>query len=291
VLDRWVLARLAKTNIAVTEFLDHYDTVRASRELVDVINEVSTWFVRRSRDRIKAGDADSQAALNTLGYVLTTISTMLAPWMPYVSEHIYRDVTGKESVHLASWPTLTLSADQAQLLDNMQAVRDAVELGLALRKDAGIKIRQPLGTVHYQLKSKGVISEELTQVLAEELNVKKIVASDAITPTEMLLVKENSTATIGLDISITPELAAEGTARELERQIQDLRKTSRLQIGEMVDVYYTTQSPELSKVMDTLVDRKKVFAQNITTSLEVEADFEVQAEIDGQAIWLGIVRI
>ncbi len=97
VLDRWVLARLDQTLRTVTKDLDKFNTVRAGRMIVDFINDLSTWYVRRSRDRIKGNDAAAQRTLHVLGYVLAETAKMLAPFMPFLSEFIFKDLTGKES--------------------------------------------------------------------------------------------------------------------------------------------------------------------------------------------------
>jgi L-ribulose-5-phosphate 3-epimerase UlaE len=94
-----------------------------------------------------------------------------------------------------------------------------------------------------------------------------------------------------LDIELTPELQQEGLAREMERQVQDLRKKSGLKVGELVDVYYNTQDESLAKALVDGLDRKKTFVNQIQMSLEVEVDYETQAELNGQLIWLGIAKI
>jgi hypothetical protein len=124
--------------------------------------------------------------------------------------------------------------------------------------------------------------------LAEELNVKEVTAVGEIIQRPGWVLHGQ---TVALDLNLTQELKLEGVARELERAIQDIRKKSGLAVGELVDVYYNTQSDELAKALVDLVDRKKTFVSQIQMSLEVEADYEAQSNIEGHAIWLGIVRV
>ena len=294
ILDKWIMARLGKAQEEITKQMDNYNTVRAGKEIVEFINDLSTWYLRRSRDRIKAhstssgsttyGEA-SKAALNTLGFVLTQTAKLMAPFMPYVSDFIFRDVTGKESVHLESWTTV-LTYDKA-MLGQMETARKIVEMGQSLRKEKNLRVRQPLSELVY--KSKNVkLSAEIDVILAEELNVKKASEGE---PGSNLAIKEDQNIKVGLNINITDELRKEGWARELERQAQDLRKKSALKVGELVDLYYNTDSAELEEVLLSQFDRKKTFVSQISKSLEVEVDFESQGEVDGKTVWLGMVKV
>jgi isoleucyl-tRNA synthetase len=103
ILDQWIVALLHQLQFEATKNMDAYDTVRASRPILKFINDLSTWYVRRSRDRFKAGDEEAKNSLKVLGYVLVELSKIMAPFMPFISEKIYKDLTGKESVHLADW--------------------------------------------------------------------------------------------------------------------------------------------------------------------------------------------
>ncbi len=289
ILDRWILAKLNETGILVTKYLDVYDTMRAGKVLLEFINELSTWYVRRSRDRIKVGNQDSIFALQTLGFVLAETTKMLAPFMPFLSEYIYRDITGKESVHLAQWTEFV--APDEDLLVQMSILRQLVEGGLAIRKDNNLKVRQPLAELEYHLKSGKLLSPELEAVLAEELNVKTVSGRSDFVNKNGWIMQDTSAFKLALNTVLTDQLKAEGLARELERQLQDLRKKSGLQVGDLVDVYYNTTSEKLENSLLNLVDRKKTFVSQISKSLEVEVDFEIQAVVDGEGVWLGLVKI
>lgn len=282
VLDKWVLSRLAATHKTVTEAMEGYNTPLAGRTIQDFITELSTWFVRRSRDRIKGGDEQAQETLNVLGFVLVETSKLLAPFMPYLAEHVYKDLTGKLSVHLAKWSDVR--ANDEKLESDMVALGNFVEMALRIRKENNMKVRQPLAELQYI----GDLDAGLEQILADELNVKKVSKVTEIIPRNGWVVMND---VVALDIVPNEELLREGTARELERQVQDLRKKSGLKVGELVDLYYTATDEALGETLVSLLDRKKTFVNQIKTSLEVEADFETQAVVDGKPIWLGMVKI
>ncbi len=288
-LDIWILNYLNQTHARVTKHLDSYNTVKAGREIQDFITELSTWYVRRSRDRIKEGGESGQQALNTLGYVLAETTKLMAPFMPFVAEHMFQELTGKESVHLEKWSE-EHPVDETVLTD-MQQARELVELGLSLRKEQNLKVRQPLAELLYILPEEKSLSDNLRAIVAEEINVKSVTATGEILNRPHLVAKETPGIKIALNTELTPELKKEGLAREIERQIQDLRKKSGLQIGELVDVYYNTQDTELADILNSMIDRKKTFVSQVKTSLEVEADFEAQATVDGKPIWLGLIKI
>ena len=289
ILDQWIIAKLNEVTQTVTDSLDKYDSVRAGKAILEFVNELSTWYVRRSRDRMKEGGSVAADALQTLGHVLVQTSKLLAPFMPFLSDFIYRDLTGKESVHLASWPEI--GAVDTNVISGMVLMRELVETGLSLRKDSQLKVRQPLAEVEYHLKNNTNLSPELERVLAEELNVKLVSGRGDFVPKNGWSFRESPTFKMALNLELTPELKAEGVARELERQVQDLRKKSGLSVGELVDVYYNTQSSGLEDALLHLFDRKKTFVNQVSKSLEIEVDFEIQAEVDGQAIWFGMTRV
>lgn len=218
ILDKWVLARLNVLTSEITEAMNKYELDKAVRPIGDFVEDLSNWYVRRSRERFKNPSTSSgQGAIATLHYVLIEFSKLIAPFMPFVAEEIYQNLKSqisnfksKESVHLEEWPEVSdqykVSSSQT-LLEEMEEVRKVVSVGLELRLKQGIKVRQPLNSV--------VVPEKLkpyTSLIKDELNVKKV-----------LFGKE-----IDLNTKITSELKNEGIVRELIRNIQDLRKKAGL---------------------------------------------------------------
>jgi isoleucyl-tRNA synthetase len=292
ILDRWVMNLLIQTQREVTKQMDGYNTVRASRAIAEFITELSTWYVRRSRDRMKQSDETAKKSLEVLGFAIVEITKMLAPLMPFLSEFIYKDVTGQPSVHLSTWSDFSAPAVDQSILDGMALVKEVVELGLSLRKEKSLKVRQPLAELKIKFVGQtGQFDPELLKIIAAELNVHQISQADEIIVQQNWVVKENARAKIALDTFLTEELKAEGTARELERAVQDLRKKSSLKVGELVDVYYNTADGKVEEVLLKLFDRKKTFVSQISKSLEVEADFETQGMVEGKPIWIGLVKI
>lgn len=296
VLDRWILARLHQTHKTVTESLDSYNTVRAGRSITEFIDDLSTWYLRRSRDRMKGNDEQAKNTLEVFGYVLAETAKLLAPFMPFLADFLYKDLTGKESVHLQDWTPVSDQLEE-KVLAEMELVREAVSLGHALRKELNLPVRQPLRALDLSIKSKSVdMDAELMQLILAELNVKT--QEDALS--DKASVRPETIKNIAgtkhidhlyLDVELTPELKTEGLTRELERSVQDLRKKSGLKIGELVDLYYNTQDQNLAKALVELLDRKKTFINQVQMSLEIEVDHEIQTQVDGQALWLGIIKI
>jgi predicted GNAT family acetyltransferase len=173
----------------------------------------------------------------------------------------------------------------------MNVARQLVEFGLSVRKDNNLKVRQALAEFQYSLPD-GItdLEESLNQILAEELNVKSAKQVNEIINRPQWVIKQDQKVTVALDTQMTEELRKEGLARELERTVQDLRKKSGLNVGDVVDVYYNTPDSELEDILLKLVNRKKTGINQIAQSLEVEADYEIQANVDGKAIWLGLVK-
>jgi isoleucyl-tRNA synthetase len=232
VLDLWIMARLAELTKTVTENLDSLQLDRAVKPFGQFIDDLSTWYLRRSRDRFKGDDAaDKQAALATTRTVLFELSKILAPIMPFFAEELYQKVkssSDKESVHLESWPSI--QAVDEKVISEMAEVRNLVSLALEARAKVGIKVRQPL--------QKLVLRDEAIQanpqynlLIQDEVNVKEVVA-DAKIPEQLML-----------DTTLTPELKREGQARELIRTIQEFRKNSKLNPTDIIALTITTSAP------------------------------------------------
>lgn len=223
VLDLWILAMFEQLSLAVTSALDEYDTVKTVDLAKKFVEDLSTWYIRRSRDRIgpsAENDNDKNAFYETMFYVLVNFTKLLAPITPFVAEEIYKNLTGEESVHLTDWPK-TGPVNQ-KLLEEMKVARQLVELAHADRKINQLKVRQPLALLKVTSKSK--LRPEVQDLIKDEVNVKKI---------ESL---QGETLQIELIKDLTPELIAEGEAREIVRQIQDARKAAKTAMDEIITV-------------------------------------------------------
>ncbi len=215
VLDKWIVAKLHELIKEVTEAMNAYSLPKATRPILEFINELSTWYVRRSRDRFKSLD---QQAIATLGYVLKELAHVMAPSTPFQAEYVYQQLGFKDSVHLQRWPEYDEALIDQELLASMASARKIVEGGLAARNEAKMKIRQPLQS--YTTSVVDALSDELTAIILDELNVKSL-----------------NFGKDGLDTKLTKELELEGQARELIRNINLLRKDRGLTIEDRVVIY------------------------------------------------------
>ena len=206
VLDKWIVSRLNQTVELVTKHFDSYEIDKGVRPIADFIDDLSTWYLRRSRDRFKSDDAlGKNDAIQTTKFVLFELSKAVAPVMPFYAEELYQKVkgdNGKESVHLDTWP-VAQKADM-EIIAKMQTTREIVEIGLAMRNKENIKVRQPLQSFTTNLSLDALFPD----IVSDELNVKEIKSGN-----------ESS-----LDTNLTEDLKKEGQMRELLRAVQDKRK-------------------------------------------------------------------
>lgn len=226
-LDKWVLSSLTQLVFNLRKAYEQYDTVAATKLLRDfIVNDLSTWYIRRSRDRISSHDneEDRNVSLSVLYGVLVTYAKLLAPLAPFVSEEIYRNLTSDESVHLTEFPKGDESLLDKKLLEEMNLVRKIAERGLAERKRANIRLRQPLASLTYTYNDR--LSTELERIILEELNVKSVEYKKG----------SSEDIQVTLDTKITPELQREGEVRELIRQIQQMRKEQGLTLADKTEV-------------------------------------------------------
>lgn len=220
VLDVWILERLNELTNSMTESLNSYKLLEPVRALRDFIDDLSTWYLRRSRDRLKDGDTDAKA---TLYHVLKTVARLLAPFAPFAAEDIWqtlRNERDEESVHLAEWPENKKT--DSDVLDKMGDLRTIANFGLRFRQENKVPIRQPLNSATVT----GIKFDPIyIDILKEELNVKDIKLATAI-----------GNVGIMIDATITPELKREGDFREFLRGVQGMRKDQNLLPSEMVSL-------------------------------------------------------
>lgn len=224
VLDIWIMARLKQATNQVTDSLNNYDARIATASIEEFVQDLSLWYVRRSRNRVGPNvenGEDKTACYGVLHHVLVALSQLLAPIAPFISEEMYTNLTGEKSVHLSDWPTLDgIKEDEKELVSEMKVARMVVEKGHAARKLSTIPVRQPLAkvtvahSIKQSLSSNKALDNDVLQLIEEELNVKEVVWKE-----EGIVEPE-----VDLDTEITPELEEEGKTRELARQIQEERK-------------------------------------------------------------------
>ena len=260
VLDRWVLTKLNLLVKEVTEQLDQYQVAGAARKITGFINQLSTWYLRRSRDRFKGADQkDKDQTILTLQHCLLTLNKVLAPFAPIISEAVYQELKGEqESVHLEDWPEAAKKIDE-ELLAEMEVVRDLIEKVLAIRKEAGLKVRQPLAEV--QVKGKE-IKNELLDLAKDELNVKEVQFVKELTTGDKWVVKDN----IALNTEISDVLAAEGTVREIVRFVNQLRKKNKLTVKDLVFINYQTDSDQLAQIIEK--NQEQILKSTISSAIK-----------------------
>lgn len=217
VLDQWILSKLTELIKDGTEKFDAYKVFEPARALREFVSELSTWYIRRSRDRFKGDDeSDKQFALATTKHVFLELAKFMAPMTPFFAEDLYQKVGGeKESVHLDAWPEA--SKVDSNIIENMKAVRELVTLGLEARQKGNIKVKQPLQSLMVNKELGG----EYLELIKDEVNVK-----------EVLVGKE-----IALDTNITEELKREGDFREFLRSVQGMRKDMNLSPNDIVSLF------------------------------------------------------
>ncbi len=246
ILDKWILARLTEVVLLVNQSLEKYDAATASRTIEEfVVNDLSTWYIRRSREKIGPTNVNIKEKNMVLGVIygnLVTLTKLLAPFMPFISDEIYKNLTEDVSVHLTDYPLGDKSLLNDDLIAKMKWVRTIVEEGHAIRKEAGIKLRQPLAKAIYSNSpalNVEKLEPEMEKIIAEELNVKAVEYKKF----------SDKFSLIELDIEITPELKAEGEARDLIRQIQQLRKDSGLTLKDKIEVFGPTWPKEFEEMI------------------------------------------
>ena len=240
-LDLWLVARVASTIAEVTTAADNFEIAKASWPVYKLVDDMSNWYVRRSRRRFwkSEDDSDKLQAYQTLHWTLVTICQLLAPWAPFMSDWLYRHLTediatAPQSVHLSDWPA-TGESDH-QILEDMDIVRRYVNDGLAKRSENKIKVRQPLATA--TLKGPHKISQGLNDIICEELNVKKV------------QYQKSDDISVDIDTAITPSLKNEGIARDIVRNIQSCRKEAGLQIENRIKLSLSSDSAEIASAVD-----------------------------------------
>jgi len=352
-LDKWILSRLNQVVAEMTEHLEEYDAYGAALAVEPFLDDLSNWYVRRSRRRFwkSEQDSDKNEAYATLYTVLTTLCRLLAPFTPFVTEVMYQnlvrsvDPSAPESVHHTSWPQVDMAAMDEELLARMALARQVVTLGHSARASRDLKVRQPLACAWVHLEGGVPLDEEMLALVRDELNVKRVeFATDLgelvsyrllpdnkllgprfgarfpavraalaalepyaavrrlraglplsltvdgetveLAPSEVLVqeqpreglaVASERNLTVAVDTLLTPELVAEGLAREVIRRLQNLRKEAGFELDDRIVTRYQADDA-LSEVIAAWRD---LIARE-TLSVELQAGEPEQDAYSGE---------
>ncbi|MBI3341876.1 isoleucine--tRNA ligase [Candidatus Curtissbacteria bacterium] len=254
-LDKWVLSKLNGLIEEVNKGVETYNLPKMTRPLQDFITEFSTWYIRRSRDRIgpSADDKkDKEDFYATAHYVLVTFVKLLAPFSPFVADEIYKNLTGETSVHLADWPKVDAKATDKDLESAMQQAIDLSSAAHAHRKQSAVKVRIPFKTFSY--KGPNELPPEILKIVQEEVNVNEFKYSG-----------ENTTFIVDGDTGEANQDQVAGIARDVIRQIQVARKEADCDLKETVSVIL----PDWPKEYEELI-KKQTLSSQLTKGEKLE---------------------
>ncbi len=302
-LDRWIISELNQLILQVSEALDNYDPTGAGRRIEEFVDQLSNWYVRRSRRRFwkSESDADKLAAYFTLYQCLVTLSKLLAPFTPFIAEELYQNLVrsvypeADESVHLCDFPVADQSKIDNLLATDTQLAIKVCSLGRAARSKAGIKVRQPLAKVVIKTRSRGEREglERLASQVLEELNVKEMgfvtEETELDKPSYSLAMEEEYA--IGIATEIPAELKEEGIARELVHRLQTMRRNAGFDIADYIVIYYQAEPP-LQQVMENFSSyiKQETLSHQLLCQPPEQGAYTEKHSIDGHTIMLGVKR-
>jgi len=245
VMDRWILSKTQSLVKDVTKHMDQYDVVRASRALISFVSDLSTWYLRLSRTRVKA--EDNKEVSQVFGYVLYTLAQLFAPLCPFFAELVHHNmVDDKTSIHLTDWPKANKEFADETLETEMDLVRQVVEQAHASRKENGFKVRQPLASLAVKATQKLTMEDELLHLIEQEVNVKKVKWQ-----------KDEETS-VEFDFKLTDALKEEGEARDLIRKVQNMRRKAGLKINDIAEVQLPSWPKKWQKEIETRTNSQLV---------------------------------
>lgn len=273
-LDKWILSELQLLIQEVDGAMGQYELNRATRAFAPFVDNLSNWYIRRSRKRFwkSEDDTDKEQAYQTLYTVLVTLSKLMAPFTPFLAEEMYKNLTNEESVHLTDYPDFVTSFDSS-LHAQMEGLRLIVRQGLQLRTDSKIKVRQPLAGVTIKLS----LQDEFLEIIKDELNVKCVIIDNSL--------EEH----IALDTQITPELKLEGEMREVVRAIQEGRKKAGFKVEDRIILGYVGKEEVFEKFETEIA--KEVLATKVEKGTLAEAEYSETVTLDGTEFSFSLKRV
>ncbi|MFC1951436.1 isoleucine--tRNA ligase [Chloroflexota bacterium] len=319
-LDRWIISELNQLIVDADSALDSYNPTEAGRKIESFVEVLSKWYVRRSRRRFwkSENDDDKLAAYTTLYQCLVTLSKLLAPFTPFLAEELYQNLTcsafpqAPDSVHLADFPVADEGRIDKQLATDIRLAIKVSSLGRAARSKAGIKVRQPLAHVVVSVPSPDEQRslQRLRPQILEELNVKDL-KFDSVTEAIKLdghgyvvggletdKGGELKAPTIGgvylvaVPTEMSPELAAEGMAREVVHRLQIMRRSAGFDIADHVITYYQGDA-YVKRVMEDFADyiKQETLSRELIEGVPEESVFAEDYKLGGYNMLLGVRRL
>ncbi len=302
-LDKWILSELNRLIIDVDTALGNYNPTEAGRKIESFVGGLSNWYVRRSRRRFwkSENDADKMSAHTTLYQCLVTLSKLLAPFTPFLAEELYQNLVrsvfpdAQESVHLTDFPIADESKIDHNLSEDTRLAMKVASLGRAARMQAGIKVRQPLavGYISGSLAAEQMLESSKPQLL-EELNLKNLQLVGDVNKLDIpgLIVNSEGDLRFGLPTQITPELKAEGMAREVVHRLQIMRRSAGFDITDYIATYY--QGDDYTReVMASFADyiKQETLSRELIEGIPKENVFTENYKLDGHDMLLAVKKL
>lgn len=274
-LDRWIISKLHTLIAEVDESMQGYDLVKSTKPFETFIDNLSNWYIRRSRKRFwkSKNDTDKNEAYQTLYSVLVTLSKVMAPFTPFIAEEIYKNLTGEESVHLADFPVANKKLIDERLNQQMEDTRNVITEALQLRAKAGIKVRQPLASLKFKSYN---LEKDFLEIIKNEVNVKEVIFS------------QHLDEEVILDTKITQSLELEGYAREIIRYIQQMRKEAGYEVDNRIEVGYLGLAEVFEKFSDLIA--KETLANKIEKGEVDHSDLQKEFKFKDQKISLSVKK-
>jgi isoleucyl-tRNA synthetase len=301
-LDRWLVSGLNRLVIDVEDRLQNYDPTTAGRKIESFVNDLSNWYVRRSRRRFwkSQNDEDKIEAYNTLYTALVTLSKLLAPFIPFVAEDIYQnlvksvDKNAPESVHLAEFPVADTGLIDNEIIADTELAMQVCSMGRAARAKSSVKVRQPLPRVIVKTRSSSEREalKKLCSQITDELNVKEIgFTAEELKEDKKLSVAAEGDYQVGIVTDLTPELISEGLARELVRRLQTMRRSAGLEIADHINTYFEG-TEQIEKVFSSFAEyiQQETLSASLIKGIPADAAHTEKFRISNLEVALAIKK-
>jgi len=274
--DKWILSKLNSLVESSTDYCNNFISHKAANDILDfMLNDLSRWYIKIIRDRVwpEYDAADKQAAFYTLFTTTEAVEKLLAPFCPFLAEHVYQEIVKplkqakatKDSIHMEDWPYVDKKVIDKELEEQMDLVKQIVEASYAARHEAGIKLRWPVSSVVVESARKDVAGavDELQDILRNMCNAKEVTVA-ARAPTGEFAKAEAAVGAVFVDSQMTPTLLNEALFRELVRAVQAMRKKAGLEVSDRISLTLTSDDKTnkfLKKVSKTFM--KEVGAEAV----------------------------